>query len=365
MNDFWKAVIFILLLGPVVCFVKFLEILPGRKNSLVLKPSVRRSVIRLAILSHQLGLNDGPVTTIAPGLDESTLLALLACDDLKLEMLADYQSKCTSLKKLLKILQLNAHHDMFAYSVDDYLLTLDEFTRFLAQPPNETCALGDLESVCEKSGFQSSGTKCRIGIVVVAIHGDEKVKAASISNKQAYAEKHGYGLHVLQNRSSLLTRENAWLKIPFILSIMAEYNYDFIWSLDLDTVILDMDFALKDLVDPHYNLLIGVDLNGINTGSFLIKNSHWSLLFLFMVWKKIDVPFADVWWEQASIMHLAGNTFISNHIKRMPQTVFNSYENDFRGKQDKLPFVIHFAGDERKWEKVLGYTELITSLPMT
>ena len=212
----------------------------------------------------------------------------------------------------------------------------------------------------------------KIGIAMVA--GGEVnpvAQAASIKNKQDYATRHGYGIHIYKQEQSTLknTRAMAWVKVVHILSILSDYEY--VWSIDLDTIILDMTTRLEtSLIDPRFDLVMGVDMNGLNSGSFIIKNSPWSRLFLHMLWLQDDVPPLG-WWEQSGIHKLFGANqhFMSNHLKRIPQDAFNMYEGQFveelkRNYDDAqhvqiIPFVIHFAGDGQKWNKVIQYTRIM------
>lgn len=215
----------------------------------------------------------------------------------------------------------------------------------------------------------------KIGIAVVAGGNvNPKAQAASIKNKQDYAIKHGYGIHILTSNSTANKRPIAWAKVAHILSVLS-YKYDYVWSLDLDTVILDMNTRLEQasLIDPRFDLVMGVDVNGLNSGSFLIKNTPWSILFLHMLWLQDDVPPLG-WWEQSGIHKLFGKNqhFMSNHLKRIPQDAFNMYEGQFveelasppnhHDSTTSIPFVIHFAGDGQKWDKVIQYTSVVSKV---
>lgn len=353
----------LLFLVSAVCCTKIFYVLSAKKDMPPINTNISREKIRLALLSHQFGISDEYLEPAVRRFDESTVLGLLACDRVDLEKIGEHLVEESCQDKFYTMLQPSTREDRVLPSTDDCVTALEEFIQMVQRPPNETCTMHDAEYICEKrQEYHPKKGKPRIGILVVAIHGDERVKAASLANKRAYAEKHGYGLHVLEETSKLTTRKTPWMKVPFLVSMM-QSEYEYIWSLDLDTMILDMDVRLEDMVDPNYNILIGVDPNAVNSGSFIMKKSDWSILFLYAVWLKVNAPKADVWWENAAIVELAENPYISNHIKKMPQTVFNSYERNFKQHRDVLPFVIHFAGDEKKWEKVLQYTDVLSSLP--
>jgi hypothetical protein len=139
--------------------------------------------------------------------------------------------------------------------------------------------------------------------------------------------------------------------------------YDYIWSLDLDTVITDMRQRIDEAVDTRYDIIISNDPNAINSGSFLLKNSAWTRLFLVTTWLEMDLPMSQWWWENAAIDDMGKNVYISNHIKKVKQSLFNSYERDIRapsgGGSLHPPFLVHFAGMSTKWTKVIRGCEYV------
>lgn len=242
-------------------------------------------------------------------------------------------------------------------SIDHSFHVLEQFFS-LVKTPGATCQLHE-RFKCDNYGAAENDEKIKdpkIAIVVIAADVVGGAMQLSIENKEQYASMHGLDVHILRNVPAGFTRGHAWAKIPFMASLL--HKYDYLWSLDLDTIILDMSFDIKRLIDDRFDLVVGVDPNGINTGSFLIKNSVWSSLLLHIWWLEDDVEPLG-WWEQAAIHKLSRNVFITNHIKQIRQEDFNSYEGDVMRHPEKLPFVLHFPGDGQKWSKVIKYTDVL------
>eukprot|EP00890_Picochlorum_soloecismus_P003564 jgi/Picsp_1/4208/NSC_01717-R1_subunit of golgi mannosyltransferase complex len=228
-------------------------------------------------------------------------------------------------------------------------------------------------------GLLSRGDQRSVGIAVVAMIEDEIALEASKNNKIEYSKLHGYPLKFLEGKKVRGTdRPLAWAKVPFLLLQMmatlpslatrefalrgSRPAFDYIWSLDLDTVITDMRQRIDEAVDTRYDIIISNDPNAINSGSFLLKNSAWTRLFLVTAWIEMDLPLSQWWWENAAIDDIGQSVYISNHIKKVKQTLFNSYERDIQVDGDgsmHLPFLVHFAGMSTKWIKVTQGCEYV------
>ena len=160
--------------------------------------------------------------------------------------------------------------------------------------------------------------KQRIGIV--CLYGDPRVHKSGnnlwnqqlydriFENRYAYAKKHGYTIVKTPFELIDKSRPIAWSKLLAIDRVLS--NYDYVFYLDMDTVIMNIDISLESLlsqgcraserehkfsfyayknVRPAHasaqahlisdaDVILTTDHNGPNTGSFLIRNSsfsHW------------------------------------------------------------------------------------------
>ena len=116
--------------------------------------------------------------------------------------------------------------------------------------------------ISDKPSNTSSGAK--IAIAVVAVLSDSGAVDVSLQNKIEYARKHSYDVIVI-NDLGRFGRKPAWAKIPLVFSMLSEYDY--VWSLDLDTIIL-RDIPLDEIIVPGFDIIITADALGLNTGSF-------------------------------------------------------------------------------------------------
>lgn len=108
----------------------------------------------------------------------------------------------------------------------------------------------------------------------------------SIKNKIDYCRLHG--IEIFYNMA-LLDAEMAgfWAKLPLIRKLLLSHpEVEFLWWMDSDAMFTDMAFELpweryKDvnLVLHGWNEMVYDDKNwiGLNTGSFLLRNSQWAL----------------------------------------------------------------------------------------
>jgi hypothetical protein len=165
-------------------------------------------------------------------------------------------------------------------------------------------------------------------MIVLATMHDERYSSLANetfnNNKIPYCEKHGY---------ELTAKTDGWSdvvyfdKIQYLLDVL-ENNPEvtWIWWLDCDALITNFTKRIEDMIDENYHVVISTDVNGLNAGSFFVKNSVEGRGWLSMIlswrqmysWKKWDNP------EQ----HPMIMTYIRYRdiIKLVPQREVNSFD---------------------------------------
>jgi hypothetical protein len=159
------------------------------------------------------------------------------------------------------------------------------------------------------------------------------------ANKQEYCDRHGYKFFLCQYEEPC----SGFDRIRYIRRLM----YDnpeidtFMW-MDNDAFVMNMMTPIEEItniVNNEFDLLIGADWNGINTGVFLIKNTKRCQEFLCQVldFKPNIQDGRPYWWcisEQCAIndlMHTI-DTVVCHH------SLFNGYligpdeSNDWRSR---------------------------------
>ena len=180
-------------------------------------------------------------------------------------------------------------------------------------------------------------TPTSIGVCCLATNEIADVRDVTRPNLEAYCHRHGYALHYLTEANS--ARPASWTKI-----LAMECNleaHEWLWWADADLVVSGPTRRLEELTDGAAgDLLIASDANGINCGSFLLRNCAWSHDFLRRVWDTAE----DVnheWWEQWAIMRLlAASPADRAHVQSVRKRRLNAYPSDWRPGD----FVLHTPG---------------------
>jgi mannan polymerase II complex MNN10 subunit len=164
-------------------------------------------------------------------------------------------------------------------------------------------------------------------------------------NKLPYCIKHGY---------PLLVKNDDWHDIHIghekgYLIQLAFESYpecDWVFFSECDTLITNMDTKLEDVIrNEKKHFVITVDINGINAGSFFVKNSPEGRGFVQDMIDNIG-NFKN---EQDFIVD---SYFISkkhtNIMSLYPQKTFNSY--DYKSYGRLYPTGLDCLGNNGSWE---------------
>jgi len=226
--------------------------------------------------------------------------------------------------------------------------------------------------------YSSSLIASDIAVVTLA-HSKEyrELVSLGVENKHAYCRQHGYD-YIYCEETLDPSRHPAWSKILLVLKAFENSTYQWVVWLDADTLIMNQDIPLEDLIDERYHFIISKSSNGhesskdwnrINSGVFFIKNCDWSRQFLTQAYAHTEflsppwsyLPFHE---QSALIAELKKPEFLV-HSKIVPQRFFNSFPIETMSRLEATyqsgDFLIHFAakrGDflARLFEK---YSQLV------
>lgn len=187
-------------------------------------------------------------------------------------------------------------------------------------------------------------------IAILSLYNEEykHIGQYSDENKEKYAKKHGYDVFIYHKLLDN-TRPAPWSKIIAIQKHLADYDWIY-WS-DADSLIMNTDIKLENLIDEKFDLVISKECyyGYLNTGSFLIKNSSWSHELLKRIYEQEQFIFQKSFWEQAALAHLLKiDESLLPHLKIVYQRVLNSNLNftpAYECWYQEGDFVIHFFGD--------------------
>jgi len=138
----------------------------------------------------------------------------------------------------------------------------------------------------------------KVGIVMMYESTDNLTKAWSdellqplIENRETYCKKHSYTL-LDANHLIDYERSASWSKLLALEHYFKSGSYDYLMYMDMDVIIMNPDVRIEQFIDASrraHDLLITEDINGINAGVFIMRNSPWSLWFLRTAWVSLDL----------------------------------------------------------------------------
>lgn len=178
-------------------------------------------------------------------------------------------------------------------------------------------------------------------------------------NKVLYAERHGYS-HFRQTEDKMLKNGLVlgFEKIYYIWKLLETNEYDYIWFVGCDTLIMNFNKRVEDVIafaDKNESFIVATDCNGINMDSFIVKNTDDGKRLLKECYDSHE-RLNSVWcYEQQWFWD--NKDAYKDVIKIVPQKTFNSYYSkilypnqshfDTLGTSSDFSrgdFLLHFAG---------------------
>ena len=158
---------------------------------------------------------------------------------------------------------------------------------------------------------------------IAAQHDDnynEFAKLTLYSNHAEYCKRHGYDLLITKVYPS--DHSGGFQMMKFLIDNLP--NYDWIWHVGVDTLVMNHTIKIEDKIDNNYDYIISVDDNGPNVHSTLTKNSKNGLDWLNFIWSKRFEYKDDCWQENRVVHHYHNKEPWNSFIKVQPYRFMNS-----------------------------------------
>lgn len=212
---------------------------------------------------------------------------------------------------------------------------------------------------------------------------DWNVEKASIANKKAYAERHGYHIVIKDMTSKKKYSQEwreAWQKVDIIRDAMRQFpTAEWFWWVDLNTYIMEPQRSLEQVLFNHLdklerdcnlynpanfdldlpfvdysqriNMILSQDCAGFSLGSWFLRRSQWTDMLLDVMW---DPAFYGQKYSQWGHMEQSALEYIYNTQAWMrsstafaPQRWINAYPRGACGGEEPDNAQIFYREEDR------------------
>jgi len=142
-----------------------------------------------------------------------------------------------------------------------------------------------------------------IAVMVVYDDNYESMKNLTVDNNiQNYCELHGYTLIDIKINDT--ERAPQWYKISESINVLKTNNFDWVFFIDLDCLIMNTTIKLETIIDDNYSFILpshgiksidypittSFNTDNIITSQFLVKNDEFGLKILEDIWESKELP---------------------------------------------------------------------------
>ncbi len=159
------------------------------------------------------------------------------------------------------------------------------------------------------------------------------VAEITLPGRDAYCTKHGYEHRVLCGHFHDKDLYYAIDRLYLLLDMMREdtlfgdASNHFYWVVNIPTIITNHTIKLESFVDDTHDFFIHRDVNALNMGSFIIRNSEWGRRWVQFIIDDTKTH-NDPWYENRSVINHAETDAWKDKVKVVPHPGFNLYSYD-------------------------------------
>lgn len=166
----------------------------------------------------------------------------------------------------------------------------------------------------------------KIGLLTAYYPNYKQLADIVLPNLQEYCIKHGYGFYdyVLPEVGVHFS-----FKRMKMLRELMNYNTDVILCTDIDILITNYNIKIESFLDSKHDFFIAKDVNGINAGNFIVRNTEWSRKYIDFILSKQD-SFEN---DQNVIEAIKDDKEWNSKIKILPHPSINSLMYDEYGER--------------------------------
>lgn len=150
-----------------------------------------------------------------------------------------------------------------------------------------------------------------------------------------YCKKYSFLKCFLESKED---KDWAFNKMAYLSPLLGEFDADLIWVLDLDALITNPAIPFTDFTDDEHDIFITKDINGINAGSWIMRNTEASRNFLKTIVNNFNEPHEQILMNR--YLHMV-------KVKYLPHPSINSYRYEL---YKDLLGEVNVAHDQGQWQ---------------
>lgn len=167
----------------------------------------------------------------------------------------------------------------------------------------------------------------------------EELAKLTLPNRKEYCDNFGFNHFICSGPYNDPNMYYAYQRLLLLRDLMfnTKGDIEYYWVINIQAVITNMKKNVLDYVDPEHHFWITRDINGINAGSFIVKNSDRGMDWINFLISKEPEYRNDCWHEQRVIQHNENNPNYKDVIKVLDHPSINSYFYDLYNWPDTTP----------------------------
>lgn len=163
--------------------------------------------------------------------------------------------------------------------------------------------------------------------------------------KRKYCEKNGYAYHVRTDVK--FTPDIGFEKIVMVLDLFEQHpEYEWVLFCECDAMVTNFDIKIEDRIDDRYHFIVATDVNEINAGVFLARNSEQGRAYLKFILEQRP-KYQGNWQAEQAVIQDSYEDW-KDTVLIVPQRVMNSFEYQYYQNYPKPVFDI--MGNFGTWE---------------
>ena len=125
----------------------------------------------------------------------------------------------------------------------------------------------------------------------------QELAELTLPNRDAYCKKHDYAHFTHCGPYQDPSKYYAIQRLYLLYDLMNRYSYiKYFWILNIQSYIMNSTVKLESFVDEEHDFYIHKDVNNVNAGSFIVKNSEWGRKWIKFVMD--EAPNANHCWHE-------------------------------------------------------------------